>query len=753
MPKIPQMPKIRKVKRVSVLTKRSQCLGKHYKERSYRPLYEKLKSNNSFLAKALSKEKQNSQSLFTQNVQLIAENQQLNLVCNTQNTVIANVVNNSKEILKMLITLTGYITSTLSMCQELTASTTTRRISSIPDERKEPSNRLSTKSPTKGVVKPMVGGHTITKPTINLSRVNMETISRLSDIQEVTTPNSSEISENRSSITVSLPSTPLRYENNRNSCRMPERLTISSPRINDTSLTSADEERLRRRRRNHSKRISGSYSRSRSRWSDEAPTTSTNYINVASPTIQLKDISNLLRNSQTINIRRIIENRIDDIENQENNDNAPGPSERNVIISETHMSNSNEENKTHAQTSKKDSNIQISSKDKGLNKNPNVMENSRLSQTNTRNWEEEDPLEGPSWLFNNTIPSRDTEPEELNHSHDLSDVNNNTSQLIYDDDESSSAESNTEELSLQQNLNEPVSDVQILDTDSTPVTDHCESYSHENNENDDNFCQLLSANVVSRKENLYNIEDSDSGEDTINFARFVTLRRGEHPEETEDFTLMLSRQPMRNMQFNINELRLPNLEETTMNINGIDTDATARSSIANNSILSASNQTLNESERDETAMRNLPLSSVEDNETESTSQKKNLNRKAKKDVNKIAKTLNSENEINHIKNNSKIENKTKRKDKSRNNKDPSKAKVVLEKLNEYHVKSRTPLADDIESRNSHDHMKETMSNSELDETGDSESNMNTNYASGRLRRRKAPVNLKEPTLQKKLRRN
>lgn len=76
---------------------------------------------------------------------------------------------------------------------------------------KETSNRLSTKSPAKGVVKPMVGGHTITKPTINLSRVNVETInniSRLSDIQEVTTPNrNQEMNENRSPI----PTTSLRY--------------------------------------------------------------------------------------------------------------------------------------------------------------------------------------------------------------------------------------------------------------------------------------------------------------------------------------------------------------------------------------------------------------------------------------------------------------------------------------------------------------------------------------------------------------
>lgn len=120
---MPNIPKIRKAKRVSVLTKRAQCLGKHYKERSYRPckrigvlyqllsyifffiiiimllnkkfffpVYEKLKNNNNFLAKALSKEKQNNQSLFTQNVQLIAEIQQLNVICNTRNVSIIYII-------------------------------------------------------------------------------------------------------------------------------------------------------------------------------------------------------------------------------------------------------------------------------------------------------------------------------------------------------------------------------------------------------------------------------------------------------------------------------------------------------------------------------------------------------------------------------------------------------------------------------------------------------------------------------------
>lgn len=52
-------------------------------------------------------------------------------------TVIANVMNNSKEILKLLLTMSGYITSTLTMCEKLTASTTTVRLSSVPDGSKE----------------------------------------------------------------------------------------------------------------------------------------------------------------------------------------------------------------------------------------------------------------------------------------------------------------------------------------------------------------------------------------------------------------------------------------------------------------------------------------------------------------------------------------------------------------------------------------------------------------------------------------
>lgn len=368
-------------------------------------------------------------------------------------------------------------------------------------------------------------------------------------------------------------------------------------------------------------------------------------------------------------------------------------SERNLVISESRMSiNPSEENETQAEIPKKDPKVKINSKisDKDLNKIPNV-ENSRLLQNNTRNWEEEDPLEGPSWLFNNTIPSRDSEPEEL------SDVNNNTSQLIVYDDESSSAESNTEELSLLQNSNESLRDIQTLDGDATSI-DHTSYQSH--NEDDDSSYELPAENVFSRKENLNNIEDNSSEDDTTNFRSFVTKRR-QHPEMTEDFTLMLSRQSMRNMQFDINELRLPNLEESMMNSidNEIDTEVTAASpSVANMSTsLSMSNQIPNESDHEQTAIIKLPLSAMKNHERELTlQQKKDLSKK-----NKTAKIFNLDNGTNHVENDSIT--KTKKKNKSQNNRDPSAAKVVLEKLNENHVKSRTP-SDDIESRNSHNHV-------------------------------------------------
>jgi len=43
--------------------------------------------------------------------------------------VITNVLNNAKEMLKMLVTMSGYMTNTISICQEYVSSNTTVRLS------------------------------------------------------------------------------------------------------------------------------------------------------------------------------------------------------------------------------------------------------------------------------------------------------------------------------------------------------------------------------------------------------------------------------------------------------------------------------------------------------------------------------------------------------------------------------------------------------------------------------------------------
>ncbi|XP_011694332.1 PREDICTED: uncharacterized protein LOC105453818 isoform X1 [Wasmannia auropunctata] len=710
MPKLP----IRKAKRVGVLaTKRTQCLKNvHFKERSYRPLYEKLKHNNNYLAKALSQEKQTNQTLFSQNVDLIGEIQQLNHICNTRNTVISNVLNNSKEILKMLVTMTGYMTNTISMCQELVASDTAARISSASAGMKESPSKL-TKPPAKGVVKPMVSGHTITKPTINLSRVNMESfnIARLSDIPEVTPNRSQEMNETRSPI---IPTSPLRYENGR-TCRLPERLTLSSPRFN-----AAEEQRLRRKRRSHhSKRLSVSFSRSQNRWSGESPT-SAEHINVIGTRI--------------------------DIESQESHDDTSHDlSDRINAIAESQVSiDSSEEDEPRVNTSKKDLSVRLSKiSSKDFSSNSSVAKNSRLTQNSTRNWEEEDPLEGPSWRFNNPLP-RDNEPEELDHD-DVSDVNNNMSQVVVYD-ESSVAGS-----SLEESLNESVSNAQTSERDATLTADGTEFESglREHDSMDGTICEILSASNRERNTVENSVEDGNVDAGTMKFASFVTLRRGqsEAPEEPEeDFTLML-RPSAQNMQFNMNELRLPVLEKIAVNnsadSNETDAEVTAaipRVTNVSKVASSASNRNSNESDYDH-IMQKLPLIIINNHQSTPTQQK---TKHSSKSGSKKTKIPNMKDSTSHAGGSSIVKSKAKFTSKSENNRDPSAAKVVLEKLNESHVKPRTSANDTQNASNVRD-----VTSDEEDNVRDSE---NSTYASNRPRRRKAPVNLKEPKLNKKLRR-
>ncbi|XP_014474439.1 PREDICTED: uncharacterized protein LOC106744299 [Dinoponera quadriceps] len=738
---MPQISIHRKAKRATVLTKRTQFLKKYRNERSYRPLYEKLKNNNSYLAKALSQEKQNCQSLFSQNLALIAEVQELRLACTARDNVISNVLSNAKETLKMLVTMSGYMTNSISICQEFAASNTNLRLSSSSAGRKESNRRLSTKSPAKGVVKPMVSGHTITKPTINLSRVNMQNInnpSRLSDIQEIPTPErSQDINEARSPIAVSIPITQLhRYENGR-ACRLPERITVPSPRVNKDS-----EQRLKKRK-NRSKRLSGSFSRTKpSRWSGET-TRSTEYANqLSSPTVKLNDVSKLLQNAQSINIKTLIDdNKIDDVEMHESSDDEPHDAlDRNIVIPETQLSIHLDEvdevyaKHPHAQTKEKNPR-------KDWSRSSNVAENSRLSQNNAEAWQ--DPLEGPSWLLDNV--ESDGNEQDL----DVAGVNNRVSQrsskvtTTYSDDSSDSED--TEDESPPPPPLPDSTDAEVLNGDSIIADRARNDHSPDGNAMDDTFYGDVFTGPT-RDRNFNMIEEEDDG--TTNLARFITMRRGNSSvvEETEDFTLMMQRQPMRNLKFDISELRLPVLEGSVINPtvgNDIESEVTtAIQRITNFRIPSMSNQSANESEIEPTTMIKVPLALIDDHDGASTLERgKHSSQKKRK-----SKSSSPRDNVNHdTENGATVVKKTKQK-KVRNRQDPSAAKVVLEKLNESSVKASP---DDTIYRGINSDSSDVASNQEGN-TGDSNSE---NCASGRPRRRRAMINFKEPSLHKKLRRN
>ncbi|XP_011639734.1 uncharacterized protein LOC105428866 [Pogonomyrmex barbatus] len=271
-----------------------------------------------------------------------------------------------------------------------------------------------------------------------------------------------------------------------------------------------------------------------------------------------------------------------------------------------------------------------------------------------------------------------------------------------------SLDSNIEERS---NLNESINNTPASEKDIAHVTDHTEykSYLHENT--DGNFCETLpTASVCNYEKSLDNADDN-----IMKFTNFVTMKRGHSKalEEIENFTLLLH-QSAKNREFDIDELRLPVLGDSAINEsstnNKIDSEVTVTiSRITNISIASVLNRNLNESEYDR--IMKLPLF-INDHKRIS--------------------------EANQIK-------------KSENSLDPSSAKVVFMNesskfMNESHLKTRVLPANGTQSANS----LRKESTSEEKSLRDSENDI---YTSGRPRRRKAPVNLKEPSLNTKLRRN
>lgn len=86
------------------------------------------------------------------------------------------IYRNVKNVLPLIVDMSKHVSETIGQCQNFNPNLPAHRASSSSTGRRESTKRLSMKSPARGVVKPMVSGHTITKPVINLSRVNLSVI-------------------------------------------------------------------------------------------------------------------------------------------------------------------------------------------------------------------------------------------------------------------------------------------------------------------------------------------------------------------------------------------------------------------------------------------------------------------------------------------------------------------------------------------------------------------------------------------------
>lgn len=737
---MPQIPKHRKVKRATVLLKRTQCIRNYSKYKSYKPLCEKLKNNNSLLAKALSKEKEEAQLLFSQNVALVAEVQDLGLACNKRDTVISNVLKNAKQMLEMLVTMTGYVTSTISMCQEFATCGTNLQIPSVGTC--EPFRRLSTKAPARGVVKPMVSGHTITKPTINLNRINAQYInpSNLSIIEEVsTTPTRNEELNNvRSPIVVSAAQSPVRQ----NRCtgrtrRMPERLTVTSARNSDEN-----ERRLSKKSGRRSARMSGKHSKLKSVRLSGSPKAKYSLEfgeTIGSPRVKLNDVSKLLQNSQSINIRMLTENQNESLRNSSDNNSDENRKKPQSAVTIAETSTDSAEEDTAPNTKNRENRSEV----ENYGSKQQTSTSMNKSVNNSADWD--DPLEGPSWLLNdypqNSHEDKDASKSSKSLDTTMTDVNNGQS-------------------------TEPVSPLPIL----TKRSAHSQLNKKDIMQIDENDSSLSSCEIMNDS-NLHNVsksstavnEDDDecTAENTEprSFPSFITQRRAyftSGEDDTDDFTLMYTRQP-RNMNFDINDLKLPVLEEPVIPAAALikepepEITTTIQKITETCSVPFLPNDTMDESTCNTSTVR-LPL--LLNNHCKDITPLKERSMEQRR-RNKKSNLMDSIDFVECSPATSADSMKEKKK-KPANNKDPSAAKVVLQKLNESDVKQRTPTPDEICSSENRQYLRSPIS-SRVENSSDSESsNTSTNslYNSViRPRRKRAPSNLKEPNIRKKLRRN
>lgn len=225
-----------------------------------------------------------------------------------------------------------------------------------------------------------------------------------------------------------------------------------------------------------------------------------------------------------------------------------------------------------------------------------------------------------------------------------------------------------------------------------------------NNEDESNIPQQ-------NENNYYNgaiVRDANENEcktenaSTTNLQNYITQRRGYFESDDEDdFTLIYTRQP-RNVHFDINDLKLPVLEESALKpIIPAEPEPEITTTLRKISQIcpmpSVSHDTLNESTFNQSTV-NLPLLVNNDNETMELAPVKK-EKKLSQQKNKRQKVTTTTHFSDFVDNTPPLKkNNSYKKKKGKPMKDPSAVKVVLQKLNESDVKSRTPSPNETISR-------------------------------------------------------
>ncbi|KAK0084298.1 hypothetical protein PV325_007293 [Microctonus aethiopoides] len=794
---MPSVPNRRRVKRPTVLAKKSQHRIKSYNKNSRNLWYEKFKAtkaNNNALARALSKEKQESQYLFTQNVELTSQLQDMGVLVNSRNETLSGILKRSTEALKLLVQVTNCVTTTIVACQDVVGKSqslnlrSSLSLNSTNSARRESGRRSIGKSPARGVVQPMVSGHTITKPVINLSRINMPRIRtepNLSIIDESIDDSSPE----RSSINRTphrIPVDQLNHITNRSVRELlPERIRLTSLRLSEENEQLSDNQNRRLSNRlshanRNSRRVSRKSDQQQSSPNELSLSNDDLQSTIKSPRVTLQDVSRLLQNSHSINIRTLMAS--DEIlirqENENKRDTTSINDNDNIINDET------EDDKINGLDSSASSESIISSPT--YNFDPRTKKSKK-----NRNNKVEDPLEGPSWLYNSTEQIINS-PKPNESSNNLESTKSSNEKNV--DDENVSKLRWSERQSSKFNLTNATNH-----TSPTSIIGWAKTYPDytlrniENDGDDDDD----DAGDVKNSENNENItgndddddDDSEKCENLTNVMASFNLRkrrndafindrlrqskenvirhRGASEIDDDDFTMMFDndnelKQQNDNMDFDINELNLPVLERPLINAVEIEPEpeitatfkiitqahhripSMARDNI-DTSLMESNTTVLIPNIRDSSIPSDFDVdhneSNNDDNDSTDTSSIFNgINTRKRRRIieNRIESSSDSEPSTSPEKI-STVRRKNIRK------KDPSAAKVVLEKLKDNNCKKLN---------NSKISTNDSSINSvQSDAHSDSEdSNVSSIMSSRRPRRQKAPINLKEPKLGTKLRR-